>query len=179
MLRVTRAIHVPKYLGGRIRKDKENSEMSSQPRNFLAECQLRESQRSKEKESPHLKKAQTHYFIYFHIQSNIPLFSQQKQLLLVDREALCCSLRRNEFFPQREKYSKYIVVCTTKTYFPPEPRTDTTAQPARQTTRTFFSGRNKTFPLQQKNCLFPPVPKTDTTAQPTRQTTRTFFFRSQ
>ncbi len=25
-------------------------------------------------------------------------------------------------------YSKYIVVCTTKTYFPPEPKTDTTAQ---------------------------------------------------
>jgi hypothetical protein len=25
-------------------------------------------------------------------------------------------------------YSKYIAVCTTKTYFPPEPKTDTTAQ---------------------------------------------------
>jgi hypothetical protein len=25
-------------------------------------------------------------------------------------------------------YSKYIVVCTAKTYFPPEPKTDTTAQ---------------------------------------------------
>ncbi len=25
-------------------------------------------------------------------------------------------------------YSKYIVVCTTKTYFPPEPKTDTTAK---------------------------------------------------
>ena len=65
-------------LVGEVRKDKENSEMSSQPHIFLAECQLRKSQRSKEKESPHLKKARTHYFIYFHIQSNIPSFSQQK-----------------------------------------------------------------------------------------------------
>jgi hypothetical protein len=41
-------------------------------------------------------------------------------------------------------------------YFPPEPKTDTTAQPARQTTRTIlFSGRNKTFPPQQQTCLFP------------------------
>jgi hypothetical protein len=82
-------------LVGEVRKDKENSEMSSQPHIFLAECQLHESQRSKEKESPHLKKARTHYFIYFPIQSNIypivfttknstttksniPSFSQQK-----------------------------------------------------------------------------------------------------
>ncbi len=57
---------------------------------------------------------------------------------------------------------------------------DTTAQPARQTTRTFFSGCNKTFPPQQKTNVwyskyivvcttktnFPPEPKTDTTAQP-------------
>jgi hypothetical protein len=83
-------------------------------------------------------------------------------------------------FPPEQKttvgYSKYIVVCTTKTYFPPEPKSDTTAQPARQTTRSFFfqvvielSGRNK------KTAYFPPEPKTDTTAQPARQTTGTFF----
>ena len=80
---------------------------------------------------------------------------------------------RNQNFPH---YKKNV-------NFPPEPKTNTTAQPARQTTvsfffpvviaRTahpsdrrlylffpvvmylFFSGRNENFPPKQKNCQFP------------------------
>jgi hypothetical protein len=83
-------------LVGEVRKDKESSEMSPQPHIFLAGCQLRKSQRSKEKESPHLKKAQSHYFIYFQTkvishrfhdtlsnQSNIPSFSQRIQTKVI------------------------------------------------------------------------------------------------
>ena len=51
-----------------------------------------------------------------------------------------------------------------------------TAQLARQTIVSFFSGRNQNFPPLQKNANFPPEPKTDTTAQPARQTTVSFFF---
>jgi hypothetical protein len=52
---------------------------------------------------------------------------------------------------QKTNTTPQLYGSTTKIYFPPEPKTDTTAQPARQTTRTLFSGRNKTFPPQQKN----------------------------
>ena len=72
----------------------------------------------------------------------------------------------NKTFPPQKKTA----------YFPPEPKTDTTAQPTRQTIRTYF------FPVviklsrhNKKTAYFPPEPETDTTAQPARQTTRTFF----
>ena len=59
----------------------------------------------------------------------------------------------------------------------PEPKTDTTAQPARQMTRTFlFPVVIKLSRHNKKTAYFPPEPKTDTTAQPARQTTVTFFF---
>jgi hypothetical protein len=47
------------------------------------------------------------------------------------RLELFFSGRNKTFLPQQKTtvgYSNYIVVCTTKTYFPPEPKTDTTAQ---------------------------------------------------
>ncbi len=54
---------------------------------------------------------------------------------------------RNKTFPPQQKTAN----------FPPEPKTDTTAQPARRTTVSFFSGRNKTFPPQQNRTFFPVV----------------------
>jgi hypothetical protein len=64
-----------------------------------------------------------------------------------------------------------------QTFFPVS-KTDTTAQPARQTTtiEIFFPVVIKLSRHNKKTAYFLPEPKTDTTAQPARQTTKTCFF---
>ncbi len=92
---------------------------------------------------------------------------------------------RNENFPPQQKNCQFpanrrlylffpVVIKISRHYkknanFPPEPKTNTTAQPTRQTTVSFFSGAhppdrrlylffsgpNENFLPQQKNCQFP------------------------
>ena len=75
------------------------------------------------------------------------------------------------FFSGRNKLSRHNKKTAN---FPPEPKTDTTAQPARQTKVSFFSGRNNDrAPTRQTTVSFFSGRNND--RAPARQTTVSFF----
>jgi hypothetical protein len=59
----------------------------------------------------------------------LPKTSTKKTLsTFVTPKTISCQNQKNQHNTTTVWYSKYIVVCTTNTYFPPEQKTDTTAQ---------------------------------------------------